>query len=149
MLLAQPLKHRQVARMFPVLMQVLPTVTLKDWTAFATEMIRRRKTDGDAGVVVIETDNDTIRGGFIYEIAGGPQQPRRLFVRHVMIPALGQSMVADAMHRAVEEIARTQSCDFVDVELPADAKWEACYFAGRGHAVHDIVIAPVLPVTLR
>lgn len=135
--------------MFPVLLQVLPAMTLKDWTAFAMEMIRRRKADGRAGVVAIEADNGTIRGGFIYEVAGGPQHSRRLVVRHVVIPALGQSMVADTMYLAVEEIARTQSCDIINVELPTDAKWEASYFAGRGHAVHDVGNTPALPVALR
>lgn len=135
--------------MFPVLLQVLPAMSLMDWTAFATDMIRRSNADGGVGVVAIETENGTIRGGFIYEVESDRQQQRRLVVRHIAIPALGQGLVAEAIHLAVEEIARTQSCAAVDVELPTEAAWEASYFAGRGHAVRIIALASALSLALR
>ena len=135
MLSAQPLKRSQIARMFPVLAQVLPNMALKDWTALAAQLIRRRETDGNAGAIAIENDEGTIRGCFVYEIEAQATGQRRLYVRHIAIPPLGQAMVANVIHAAVEDIAQRQECDFVHVELPADAAWEAAYFTRRGHRV--------------
>jgi hypothetical protein len=149
MLSARPLKRCQIARMYPVLLQVLPTLTLKDWTAFATAMIRRRNADRRVGVIAIETDSNIIRGGFIYEVEASAAQGRRLIIRHVVIPVLGQGIVADAVHAAVEQIARSYACAAIAVELPSDATWEAAYFAGLGHAVREVGHSPALSGALR
>ena len=145
MLSARPLKRCQISRMFPVLAQVLPDMTLKDWTALAGRIIRRSEADGEAGAIVIENDNATIRGCFIYEIETQAGGKRRLVVRHVVIPPLGQTMVAKVIHAAVEDIARTQACDFVHVELPTDAAWETDFFIGHGHQVLGIDIGHTTP----
>lgn len=135
MLSARPLKRCQIPRMFPVLAHVLPSMTLKDWTALAARILRRRDADGKAGAIVIENDNGTIRGGFIYEVEVQADENRRLVVSHVVIPPLGRTMVADVIHAAIEDIARVQACDFVRVELPTSAAWETDYFSRHGHRV--------------
>ena len=133
MLRVRPLKRSQIARIFPLLLQVLPGIALAEWKTFAARLIRRSEADGMSGMIVVETDSGTIRGGFIYEVEELPDRRRRLVVRHVVIPPLGQTMVAGAIQSAVEEIVRAQACDFVHVELPSDAEWEADYFTRRGH----------------
>jgi len=121
--------------MFPVLLQLLPGMTFNDWTSLAARMIRRSEADGEAGAIVIENDKGTIRGGFFYEVETRAGGKRRLVVRHVVIPPLGQSMVGNVIHAAVEDIARAQACDLVYFELPTDAAWATDFFTRRGHQV--------------
>jgi hypothetical protein len=124
--------------MFALLVQVLPGMTLKQWGTFAAQIIVRREIDGSAGAITIENNAGTIRGCFIYEVARAGDGRSWLNVRHVVVPALGQAVVADMIRAATETIARTQGCDVVRFELPTDAAWEADFFSRRGHLVCGI-----------
>ena len=108
----------QLGSAYPLIREIRRGVSLDGWIALASDWLADEcRADQVHGIKKLELEG-IIRGLFTYEVRRLQGGPPRLLVDHfVAIDILYEDQVADELMESLDQLAKANQCDSVDIDL--------------------------------
>ncbi|MFQ5959303.1 MAG: GNAT family N-acetyltransferase [Alphaproteobacteria bacterium] len=118
-----PLCESRILQAYPLVREVAPDVSLEAWRAYAQTVLRPRRRDG-RGIVAVYSENEYLRGLFVYRIVPDMQGGRALVLECFVVSSLFvPHAVASALLAGAEDVAREHGCGTIRAELRRRPDW--------------------------
>jgi len=120
--IARPLRPAQVMQAYPLVQALDPGLSRDEWRAFAAEICDARPGTEVSGIMTLQTVVGYIHGMFVHRLQRDLRQGLQLQVDHLITFELpGRLSALHAALRVIEQLAREQGCDAVNVNMPTRA----------------------------
>lgn len=108
----------QLGSVYPLIREIRRSVSLDGWIELANAWLADDSRSGEVhGIKKLELEG-IIRGLFTYEVRRFQGGPPRLLVDHfVAIDILYEDQVADELMESLDQLAKANHCDSVDIDL--------------------------------
>jgi len=128
---AAPLRPHEIARAFPLVQLLMPSVDLRRWKRFACRFLR--SASGRRGILSVRDHRGHIRGLAIFRRQSDIAGSILLADPVLFVDLLDASRVGEALIRALEAKAREVGCEEVWVSLPDHSAMGWPTAPGRAH----------------
>jgi hypothetical protein len=136
-----PLVPERIFLAYPLVRNALPEVTLDGWTAFARNLLGRRRSPAASGIMTVENESGVIIGLVAYHCRPSLDHGHVLVVDHLLaFELLDRRGVAEMIADALEAEAERRGCRAIHTCLPVvDGEqrpaWLVALLQARGHHV--------------
>ncbi len=118
-----PLSVSRILQAYPLVREVAPDVSVEAWRAYAETVLRPRRRDG-RGIVAAYSENEYLRGLFVYRIIPDMQGGRVLMLECFVVGSLFvPHAVASALLSGAENVACEHGCSAIRAELRRRSHW--------------------------
>ena len=143
----KPLGKGQVMQAYPLVQAAVPRLTLEMWMDYAKSVCAGRHARKPCtGVMSAQNEDGYIYGIYCHEVTRDIQHGRILKVSNVIAAALYDDPgIVDGMIDSMLEIARTEGCSAVKVDLPdnqgpAPVEGVAGALQGAGYRMKSVAL---------
>ncbi|MFQ5783977.1 MAG: hypothetical protein ACE5H8_04040 [Alphaproteobacteria bacterium] len=128
-----PLHAGRISQAYPLVREVVHEATLGGWQAYARAMLRTSSTD-KRGILAASSENDYLRGLFVYRIGPDLTHGRVLIIDCFVVSSLfSPKDVAAALIEGAEAVARRHRCGAVRAEFAAGPAWLRDILGAQGY----------------
>ncbi len=138
--------RESVVQAFPLVRDLLPSVTLEQWTRFARPLLNAHSGKCPRGLMTIQNSASYILALFAFEVRESLTETRALWIDNIIVPNIpGRDMIWEAVTDAADYLARMNSCrtiraGFADDLGSADSErlWARLSFERAGYSLDGV-----------
>jgi hypothetical protein len=107
-----------IGRAFPLVRNLVPTMTQERWTQFARPHLAARSPHWPRGLMAIQNPGGYILGLFVFEVRDDLHETRALCIDNIIVPNLpGRDLVWASVVDTVEHLAAMNGCRVIRAGL--------------------------------
>ncbi len=133
--------RESVVQAFPLVTNLLPQITLKDWARFACDHLASGWRTLPKGMMTIRNRDDYILGLFAFDVRYDLKEDRALWVDNVIVSTMpGREIILKATIGAIDALAESDRCGIIrvgfdhDIErADGDRLWVRSALEGAGY----------------
>lgn len=112
------LDRSTIDRAFPLVRNLVPTITHERWTRFARPHLTSRSPNWPRGLMAIQNAGGYMLGLFVFEVRDDLYESRALCIDNIIVPNLpGRDLVWAAVVDAAEHVAAMNGCRVIRAGL--------------------------------
>lgn len=142
---SQPITRRTALQAYPLLQATKTQLTLEEWTDFVNRYTAESLEYGGTtpyarrGIIALTNEHGYLNGIFSYEVKEDLHHRHVLHVDNVVvIDILRRHRAAEALLRAIKDVARRHDCTALHAALDDSAPWLKGFFEQLGFGVEKI-----------
>ena len=140
------LTRESVVQAFPLVCNVLPQVTLKQWVGFARPHMMVGWQTMPRGLMTVQNDDGYILGLFSFEVRDDLTETRILWANNIIVPNIpGRDVVWATLVGAIDGLAKTNRCHAVRAGLAdtlvragSDRRWVTTSLEKAGYSFDGV-----------
>lgn len=112
------LTRESVVQAFPLVCNMLPQITLKQWVGFARPHLMSGWQTMPRGLMTVQNDDGYILGMFSFEVRGDLTETRVLWIDNIIVPNIpGRDVVWASVVDAIDGLVEKNRCHAVRAGL--------------------------------